>query len=99
MRLELFAGAQVLLACKILDGAQFRPGVGAPMTVEPAKFEMHGDEYKPKKRAANKRQKKLAALAEEKALGWGGFDDKLKPTEVSAAADFCPLGGHQSAHG
>lgn len=73
---------QVDLACRILDGAQFRPGIGAAMTVQPAKFEMHGEEYKPRKKAANKRQKKAAAQAEERALGWGGFDDKLKPAEV-----------------
>ena len=77
-------GLQVDLACRILDGAQFRPGQGQPMTVQPAKFEMHGEEYKPRKKGANKRQKKFAAQAEEKALGWGGFDDKFKPSEVSS---------------
>ena len=60
--------------------------MGIPMTVQPAKFEMHGQEYKPRKKGANKRQKKVAAQAEEKALGWGGFDDQLKATEVRVLA-------------
>ncbi|KAK9803813.1 hypothetical protein WJX73_002579 [Symbiochloris irregularis] len=73
------------LACRILDGAQLRPGQGSAMTVQPAKFELHGGEYQPRKKAAGaaKRQKKANAQAEEKLLGWGGFDDQQKPTEVT----------------
>lgn len=90
---------QVDLACRILDGAQLRPGQGAAMTVQPAKFEMHGGQYQPQKKKAGaaKRQKKANAQAEEKLLGWGGFDDQQKPTEVwqrtglSDAARHCLL--------
>ena len=42
---------------------------------------MRGAEYVPKKKP--KKQKKAAKV--DKALGWGGFDDQVKPTEVRMA--------------
>ena len=79
LRLELL---QVDLALKILDGSFFRAGDSKPLSVQPAKFEMHGD-FVPKKRGNAKKRKKMAQINEEKTLGWGGFDDKFKETEVS----------------
>lgn len=69
------------LALKILDGSYFRAGEGAPLTVQRAHFQMHG-EFQPKKRGNARKRKKTAQIVEEKALGWGGFDDKIKDTEV-----------------
>jgi HIV Tat-specific factor 1 len=76
---------QVVLALQILDGAPFRTELTKPMTVQRAKFEMHGDQFVPKKRS-NKKKKK-GAVAAERMLGWDGFDDLKKPTEVSMT---CP---------
>lgn len=53
------------------------------MTVQPAKFEMHGTEYVPKKKGNKKKSSKDKAKLADKVLGWGGFDDKLKPTQVA----------------
>ena len=50
--------------------------------VQPAKFEMHGDTYVPKKK---KQKKKKKVVQEDKVLGWGGFDDMLPPTQVRVA--------------
>ncbi|GLC33273.1 hypothetical protein PLESTB_000352100 [Pleodorina starrii] len=71
------------LACRFLHQSYFRAGSGTPLTVEPAKFEMKGEKYQPK--ASNKKEKKkqLAQL-EQRALGWGGFDDKA-PAEKTTA--------------
>ena len=74
---------QVDLAVKILDGSYFRAGESKPLSVQPAKFEMHGD-FVAKKRGNAKKRKKLLQQNEEKTLGWGGFDDKFKDTEVSS---------------
>ena len=71
---------QVDLACKILDGGPFRDDPDKVITVQPAKFEMHGDTYIPKKK---KQKKKKKVVKEDKVLGWGGFDDMLPPTQVS----------------
>lgn len=62
-----------------------------PMTVQLAKFEMHGSEYVPKKKTAKKKSSKDRAKLAEKVLGWGGFDDKLKPTQVNSALLLAPL--------
>ena len=70
---------QVDLACKILDGGPFRDDPDKVITVQPAKFEMHGDTYVPKKK---KQKKKKKIVKEDKVLGWGGFDDMLPPTQV-----------------
>ena len=70
---------QVDLACKILDGGPFRDDPNKVITVQPAKFEMHGDTYVPKKKKAKKKKK---VVKEDKVLGWGGFDDLLPPTQV-----------------
>lgn len=74
------ARMQVDLACKILDGGPFRDDPDKTITVQPAKFEMHGDTYVPKKKKSKKKKK---VVQEDKALGWGGFDDLLPPTQVS----------------
>ena len=73
---------QVDLACKILDGGPFRDDPSKVITVQPAKFEMHGDTYVPKKKKAKKKKK---VVKEDKVLGWGGFDDILPPTQVRDA--------------
>ena len=78
---DLCRGAcmQVDLACKILDGGPFREDPNKVITVQPAKFEMHGETYVPKKKKAKKKKK---VVQEDKVLGWGGFDDILPPTQV-----------------
>ena len=70
------------MACKLADDDYFRPGLTRKMSVQPAKFEMHGEEYVPKKKARNKNSKEKAKVA-DKLLGWAGFDDTLKPSQVS----------------
>ncbi|PSC73552.1 Splicing factor U2AF-associated 2 [Micractinium conductrix] len=69
------------LALQILDSTPLRYGL-PPMSVTLAKFEQKGEEFVQRK--ANKKQakKKLEKL-ERRALGWGGFDDLLKPQEVT----------------
>jgi len=74
--------AQVELACKLADDDVFRPGMPRKMTVQLAKFEMRGPEYIPKKKQNKKMGSKERAKLSEKVLGWGGFDDKLKPSQV-----------------
>ena len=76
--------AQVDLAIKILDGSYFRAGEATPISVQKAKFELHG-EFQAKKRGNVRKRKKTAQIVEDKALGWGGFDDKIKDTEVCCA--------------
>ncbi|KAL4524862.1 hypothetical protein Ndes2526B_g07047 [Nannochloris sp. 'desiccata'] len=71
------------LAINLLDKAPFRYGL-KPMTVSIAKFEQKGDKYVEKATAAQKRKKKKALEAQEKrALGWKGFDDVVKSTDVT----------------
>lgn len=67
------------LAVQILDGGTLR-GVGKPMTVTRAKFEMKGEAYQPKQTPKQVKKKQLEKL--EKKLGWGGFDDRLPPEKV-----------------
>ena len=81
---------QVDLAIKILDGSYFRAGEAAPISVQKAKFELHG-EFQAKKRGNARKRKKTAQIVEDKALGWGGFDDKIKDTEVRCQAAECKL--------
>ena len=52
------------------------------MSVQPAKFEMHGTEYVPKKKGKKNKNSKEKAKIAQKVLGWGGFDDSLKPVQV-----------------
>jgi len=72
----------VELACKLADEDHFRPGMARRMSVQVAKFEMRGPEYIPKKKANKKMGSKEKAKLSDKVLGWGGFDDKLKPSQV-----------------
>jgi len=74
---------QVDLACKILDGGPFRDDPSKVIMVQPAKFEMHGETYVPKKK---KQKKKKKVVQEDKVLGWGGFDDTLPPTQVRVSS-------------
>ncbi|KAL4431027.1 hypothetical protein ABPG75_006283 [Micractinium tetrahymenae] len=69
------------LAIQILDGTPLRYGL-PPMSVSKARFEQKGDQFVA--RTANKKQakKKLEKL-ERRALGWSGFDDALKPQQVT----------------
>ncbi|KAL4426855.1 hypothetical protein ABPG77_006641 [Micractinium sp. CCAP 211/92] len=69
------------LAIQILDGTPLRYGL-PPMSVSKAKFEQKGDQFVA--RTTNKKQarKKLEKL-ERQALGWSGFDDALKPQQVT----------------
>ncbi|XP_024358078.1 splicing factor U2AF-associated protein 2 [Physcomitrium patens] len=64
------------LALSILDGTSLRPGVGPIMSVTRAKFEQKGEVFM--KKQQNKQKKKKLKQQEQKALGWGGFDDKKK---------------------
>lgn len=61
------------LALQILDGTPLRPGGKQLMSVSKAKFEQKGDTFI-KKQQNNQKKKKIKRV-EEKALGWGGFDD------------------------
>lgn len=70
------------MACKLADDDYFRPGMGRKMTVQPAKFEMRGQEYVPKKKTNKNKNSREKAKVAEKVLGWGGFDDTLKPAQV-----------------
>jgi HIV Tat-specific factor 1 len=81
----------VALACTILDGAQFRPGRGKPMSVTPAKFDIKvksdgAKEPKKPKPAAGAAggggRKRKAGVDVDKALGWDGFDDVVDPRKV-----------------
>lgn len=76
-------GWQVVLALQILDGAPFRPDMSKTMTVQRAHFQMHGDQFIPRKKPKKKKKKAGAAL--DKMLGWGGFDDVRKATDVRPA--------------
>lgn len=73
---------QVELACKLADDDFFRPGMAKKMTVQLAKFEMHGSEYVPKKKPNKKKTTKDKQKMAEKVLGWSGFDDTLKASQV-----------------
>ncbi|KAH7434534.1 hypothetical protein KP509_06G021900 [Ceratopteris richardii] len=69
------------LAIKLLDGAPFRAGGKELMSVSRAKFEQKGDVFI--KKEQNKQKKKKLKHAEQKALGWGGFDDVKKKQPMS----------------
>lgn len=83
------AALQVELACKLADDDFFRPDMAKKMTVQPAKFEMHGAEYVPKKKPSKKKTTKDKQKMAAKVLGWGGFDDTLKPSQVIANGCWC----------
>ncbi|GFR48565.1 hypothetical protein Agub_g10467 [Astrephomene gubernaculifera] len=71
------------LACRFLHHSYFRANMGTCMTVEPAKFEMKGETYQAKSTNKKEKKKQLAQL-EQRALGWGGFDDKAPPEKSTA---------------
>lgn len=78
------------LAIKLLDGAPFRAGGKELMIVTRAKFEQKGDVFV--KKNQNKQKKKKLKQAEQRALGWGGFDDmkKKQPMGVILKNMFTP---------
>ena len=77
------------LAVKLLDGAEFRFGMGTTMTVEAAKFEMKGDEFQAgKKAASNKGLKKKQLEKLEKRLHWGGADDKVAQEKITVILKY-----------
>ena len=53
------------------------------MSVSEAKLELKGPGYVAKAAGASKKVKKRKVESQEKALGWHGFDDRAKPTEVT----------------
>ncbi|KAL2641663.1 hypothetical protein R1flu_009250 [Riccia fluitans] len=69
------------LAIKILDGTPLRPNGATNMTVTVAKFEQKGEVFM-KKQQSKKKKQKLQRL-EQRALGWGGFDDVRKVEAVT----------------
>ncbi|KAL4859417.1 Splicing factor U2AF-associated protein 2 [Chlorella vulgaris] len=76
-----FKEPSVDLALQILDGTPLRYGL-PPMSVTKAQFEQKGEAFvarQANKKAAKKKLEKL----ERRALGWGGFDDTLKPQQVT----------------
>ncbi|KAL3677846.1 hypothetical protein R1sor_020802 [Riccia sorocarpa] len=70
------------LAIKILDGTPLRPNGATNMTVTVAKFEQKGEVFM--KKQTNKKKKQKLQRLEQRALGWGGFDDvkKVEPMTV-----------------
>lgn len=73
----------VQLAIDLLDNAPFRYGMKQNMTVSKATFEQKGSTYNVRDTDSKKRKKKVVQLQERKALGWKGFDDKIKPELVT----------------
>jgi hypothetical protein len=77
---------------QILDGTPLRYGL-PNMSVSKARFEQKGEAFVARQTGASKRQakKKLEKL-ERRALGWGGYDDIVKPQEVGARVGclLCP---------
>lgn len=73
----------VKLAIDILDGAPLRPGSDLLMHVTEAKFEQKGDKYQARDASAKRKRKQVVQMQERKALGWKGFDDKVKPELVT----------------
>jgi len=69
------------LALQILDGTPLRPGGKQLMSVSKAKFEQKGDTFI--KKQQNNQKKKKFKRVEEKALGWGGFDDAKRIVATS----------------
>lgn len=73
----------VQLAITLLDGTPFRYGLGN-MTVSTAHFEQKGGKYVPKDTGVSKKKKKKAVEAQERrALGWKGYDDSVKASDVT----------------
>eukprot|EP00890_Picochlorum_soloecismus_P005566 jgi/Picsp_1/600/NSC_00597-R1_protein len=73
----------VQLAIDLLDNAPFRYGLEKRMSVSKATFEQKGANYHARDVDSKKRKKKVVQLQERKALGWKGFDDKIKPELVT----------------
>lgn len=72
----------VALAVTLLDGTPLRYGL-PPMSVSEAKFEQKGGQYVARDAAAKRRRKKLLEMQEKRALGWAGFDDRIKAEDVT----------------
>lgn len=75
----------VQLAIDILDGTPLRYGIKQNMKITEAKFEQKGDKFvKKDAKVSKKRKKHVVEMLERKALGWSGFDDKIRPELVTA---------------
>jgi hypothetical protein len=107
----------VSLACKLMHGRPLRPARGEPMIVQKATFEAKPLEsgtpsatqkggQAAKAPASKGKGKKSVHPQQDKALGWGGFDDTYKASEVGdclarpcnakLAAVPCMLGKYQN---
>lgn len=74
----------VQLAIDILDGTALRHGAKEVMNITEAKFEQKGETFINKyDRVSKKRRKHVVEILEKKALGWSGFDDKVRPELVT----------------
>jgi hypothetical protein len=82
----------VVLAVKVMHGRPFRAGSGTTMTVQEASFQARPQQQdgqaakKPGAKSAGPGASKKKAPAQkqtDRLLGWGGFDDVHKASEVS----------------
>jgi HIV Tat-specific factor 1 len=75
------------LAIQLYDDTQFRYGCGRNMKISRAKFEQKGGEFKSNKPPASGSdaflKKKIVAAQESRALDWAGWDDDLKPEQIT----------------
>jgi HIV Tat-specific factor 1 len=75
------------LAIQLYDDTQFRYGCGRNMKISRAKFEQKGEEFKSSKPPATGSdaflKKKIVAAQESRALDWAGWDDDLKPEQIT----------------
>lgn len=77
----------VRIATTIMHERPLRPGGAQAMHVQEAHFEMKGDYVAPRGKGGGKgakgaKGKKKAASQKDKVLGWSGFDDTHKASEV-----------------
>ena len=62
------------------------------MSVQRAKFEQKGEGYVAKAKPKKKNPSAAVEKKMDRTLGWGGFDDIAKPTEVgTAGSEIKPL--------
>lgn len=75
------------LAIQLYDDTQFRYGHGRNMKISRAKFEQKGEEFKTNKPPSSGSdallKKKIATAQESQALDWAGWDDDLKPEQIT----------------
>lgn len=75
------------LAIQLYDDTHFRYGCDRNMKIRRAKFEQKGEEFKSNKPSASGSdaflKKKIVAAQESRALDWAGWDDDLKPEQIT----------------